>query len=160
MRLRPIARVLAARLAGHDLEAVCGPVIGGALVAQMIAMELDLEFFHAERIEAPRAGEMYSARYRVPNRTRAWLGGKRVAIVDDVINAGSATRATHSDLTSCGARPVAIGALLVLGYAGPKFAADNKLGLESIMQMPSHVWEPGDCPLCAAKIALESPEAT
>jgi len=160
MRLLPIAQALALRLARHDVEAVCGPVIGGAFVAQMIALELDLEFFHAERVEAPRPGEMYSVRYRVPNRTRGWVGGKRIAIVDDVISAGSAARATHADLVACGAHPVAIGALLVLGYAAPKFAADNKLALESIAQMRSHLWEPGDCPLCAAKLGLESPEAT
>src|SRR5271170_4013905 len=83
VRLRPIAQALALRLAVHDVEAVCGPAIGGAFVAQMIALELDLEFFHAERTVAPEAGTLYSAQYRVPNRTRGWLGGKRMAIVDD-----------------------------------------------------------------------------
>ena len=159
-RLRPIAQALALRLAVHDVEAVCGPVIGGALVAQMIALELDLEFFHAERTVSAKPGAMYSAQYRVPNRTRGWLGGKRIAIVDDVINAGSAVRATHSDLISCGAHPVAMGALLVLGYAAPNFAKSANMALESIAQLPSHVWAPDECPLCTAKVELESPEAT
>ena len=129
-RLRPIAQALALRLAQHDLDAVCGPAIGGAFVAQMIALELDLEFFYAERIPSTTPGAMFSTRYRVPNGTRGWLGGKRIAIVDDVINAGSAIRATHADLIGCGAYPVALGALLVLGYAAPTFAAAAKMELE------------------------------
>jgi orotate phosphoribosyltransferase len=159
-RLRPIAQALALRLAQHDLDAVCGPAIGGAFVAQMIALELDLEFFYAERIPSTTPGAMFSTRYRVPNGTRGWLGGKRIAIVDDVINAGSAIRATHADLIGCGAYPVALGALLVLGYAAPTFAAAAKMELESIAQLPSHIWEPAECPLCVAKVALESPDAT
>ena len=160
VRLRPIAQALALHLAVHDIEAVCGPVIGGALVAQMIAMELDLEFFHAERISAGEPGQLFSAQYRVPSRTRAWLGNKRIAIVDDVINAGSAVRATHSDLIECGAKPVALGALLVLGYAAPKFAASAGMALASIAHLPSHIWSPQECPLCTAKVPLELPEGT
>jgi len=160
VRLRPIAQALALRLATHDVEAVCGPAIGGAFVAQIIALELDLEFFHAERTVSSAPGTMFGAKYRVPNRTRGWLGGKRIAIVDDVINAGSAVRATHADLLDCGAKPVALGALLVLGYAAPTFAASAGMALESIAHLPSHIWAPADCPLCVANVALEVPEAT
>jgi orotate phosphoribosyltransferase len=160
VRLRPIAQALALRLAVHDIEAVCGPLLGGAFVAQMIALELDLEFFHAERSVSPTEGTLYSAKYRVPNKVRGWLGGKRFAIVDDVISAGSAIRATYVDLVDCGARPVVLGALLVLGNAGPNFAATQKLALESIARLPSHIWEPADCPLCVVRMTLERPEAT
>jgi len=158
VRLRPFARALALRLAMHEVEVMCGPVIGGALLAQMIATELDLEFFLAERVAPPQPEELFSVRYRVPDRTRSWLGGKRVAVVDDVISAGSAVRATLTDLASCGARPVAIASLMVMGYAAPHLAAAQKLPLETIATLPRHMWEPKDCPLCAAKMALESPE--
>ncbi len=159
-RLRPIARNLALLLAPHDIEAVCGPVIGGAYVAQMIALELDLEFFHAERHLIPGPDGVSKPQYRIPGRTRKWLGGKRVAIVDDVISTGSAARGTYEDLVACGARPAVIGALLVLGFAAPQLAKSAQVGLELIAQMPSHYWTPADCPLCAAKVPLESPEAT
>jgi orotate phosphoribosyltransferase len=35
---------LAGRLAGHGVEMVCGPLTGGAFVAQLLAAELDVEF--------------------------------------------------------------------------------------------------------------------
>jgi len=158
VRLRPFARALALRLALHEVEAVCGPVLGGALLAQMVAIELDLEFFHAERTVAPRADALFSAKYHVPDRVRGWLAGKRVSIVDAVISAGSAVRATFEDLVACGARPVAIGSLLVMGYAAQSLAASQGVPLETIATLPRHMWEPNDCPLCAANLTLERPE--
>ena len=43
------------------------------------------------------------------------VDGRRVAVVDDVIIAGSAVRGVLVELGACGATPVAIGALAVLG---------------------------------------------
>ncbi len=48
--------------------------------------------------------------YAIPDAFHDHLRGRTVAIVDDAINAGSATRATFAALTALGARPVAVGA--------------------------------------------------
>src|SRR5690348_3822830 len=48
-RLRPFVADLARRLAAHDVEVVCGPMVGGAFVAEMIADELDVWFCWTER---------------------------------------------------------------------------------------------------------------
>src|SRR5215204_6419129 len=40
--LQPFVVELAARLARHQVEVVCGPLVGGAFVAQEIAAELDI----------------------------------------------------------------------------------------------------------------------
>ena len=44
-RLRPFVSELARRLAAHRIEAVCGPMTGGAKLAEMIAAELGIEYF-------------------------------------------------------------------------------------------------------------------
>ena len=54
-RLPPFARDLAQRLSGHGVEAVVGPLVGGAFVAEMVAAELDLRFAFAERRVEPKA---------------------------------------------------------------------------------------------------------
>jgi len=76
-------------------------------------------------------------------------------IVNDVVNAGSAIRGTFADLQACGAQPVAIAALVVLGQSAAKFAADHKLALEKIASLPNEIWIPAECPLCARNIPLE-----
>jgi orotate phosphoribosyltransferase len=153
--LLPIAHELARRLASHRVEAVVGPLVGGAFVAQMVASELGLVFAFAER----RAGAN-GVTYAIPDALHSALRDRTVAIVDDAINAGSATRATHAALVTLGARPVAVGALLVLGETAlPAFAA-NGLTVEAIARVANELWEPAACPMCAAGAPISSPLAS
>jgi orotate phosphoribosyltransferase len=78
-----------------------------------------------------------------------------VAIVNDVINAGSAVRGTFFDLEECGASVVAINTLLVLGSAADQFAASKKVPLNSLATLPNAIWMPAECPLCASGSRLE-----
>src|SRR6266478_7683266 len=91
--VRRLAARLAARLAPHAVEAVCGPLVEGAFVALMVAAELGVPFTYAERF-ADRAlidrEGLYPVQYRLPHALGDVVRGKRVAIVNDVINAGSA----------------------------------------------------------------------
>jgi orotate phosphoribosyltransferase len=154
-RLRAFAEELARRLAPHGVEAVCGPLVEGALLAQMVAEHLDAEFYYAEQFaRSPRDG-LYPVGYRIPDALRPIARGKRTAVVDDVVNAGSAIRGAFADLIACDAKPVVIGALLVLGSSGPAFAAGEGVTLESLGQLPSDLWEPSNCPLCASGVAVE-----
>jgi orotate phosphoribosyltransferase len=68
--------------------------------------------------------------------------------------AGSAVRGTLTDLRNCGANVVAIGTLLSLGPRPAELAAENSLALESLEPEPNLVWDPTECPLCAASEPL------
>jgi orotate phosphoribosyltransferase len=155
-RVARFATELATRIAAHEAEAVCGPLVGGAFLAEMIASCLDVEFFYSERA-APAGGGLYAVDYRLPAALRGAVRGKRVAIVDDVVNAASATRATFEDLRARGARTVAIGALLTLGSTAAAFADEQQLALEALAALPNSLWEPSACPLCAAGTPLDTP---
>jgi orotate phosphoribosyltransferase len=148
---------LARQLARHKVEAVCGLLVEGAFVALMVAAELKVDFSYAERFANPQSDALYPVDYRVPSPLRSKVRGKRVAIVNDVINAGSAVRGTFQDLKACGAEPVAIGALLVLGSSAGSFANDERIPLESQASIPNLVWTAELCPLCALSVPLEDP---
>ena len=150
-RLRPFVAALAARLAAHGVETVCGPLVGGAFVAQTVAAELDVEFSFAERVASGRE----AVGYRIPDGLRPLVRGRRAVVVDDAINAGSAVRATAAALVSCGAKTVAVGALVVLGGAAEALAGDLGIPLEYGCRVPGRLWVPADCPLCAAGVPLE-----
>jgi orotate phosphoribosyltransferase len=154
-RIARFAAELARRLAPAEVEAVCGPLVGGALLAQAVAIHLDVEFLYAEPGRPDDGPGLYAARYRLPAAMRTHAAGRAVAIVDDVVNAGSATRSTYAELDEAGARPVAIGTLLTLGTAVPEFAREHALLLASLAVLPNSLWEPASCPLCAAGVALE-----
>jgi orotate phosphoribosyltransferase len=149
-RVQPLVREIAARVAAHRVEAICGPLIEGAFVALGVAAELGLPFSYAEPIARPERGGLFPVDYRIPRALRPELSGKRVAIVNDVINAGSAVRGALIDLRACGARPVAIATLLALGDAPAALAASEGVGLETLAALPNRIWEPVACPLCAS----------
>jgi orotate phosphoribosyltransferase len=154
-RLRPFAAALARRFAPHGVEAVCGPLVEGALLAQMVAEELGAEFSFAEQVARPRTDGLFPVGYRIPAALRSAVRGKATAVVDDVINAGSAVRGAVADLRACRARPVAVGALLVLGSPAAAFAGAEGVALECLARRDNTLWEPAACPLCAAGVPLE-----
>jgi orotate phosphoribosyltransferase len=159
-RLRPLAAELARRLAVYGVEAVCGPLVEGAMLALMVAEELGAEFYFAEQFARPRGDGLYPVGYRISDPLRPIARDKGTAVVDDVINAGSAVRGTLADLRACGAKPIAIGALLVLGSSGPLIASSERVPLERLADLPNTLWEPSACPLCASGILVEGTPGT
>jgi orotate phosphoribosyltransferase len=152
-RVEPLAVDLARRIRRHTPEVVCGPLVEGAFVALSVAAEVGVEFAYAERL-ATRRGGLFPVAYRVPGAQRERVRGRRVAVVNDVISAGSAVRGTLADLRACGAEPVAVGALLVLGAAAARYAAEQGVALERLESREHAQWEPDACPLCAAGVPL------
>ena len=134
--LDPFVTKLAQSLRRHDVEAVCGPLTGGAFLAQLIARLLGGEFYFTA--PAPPAGEgPFNARYHLPPGTGHRLLGKRIAIVDDVMSAGSSLRATLTEVETHGAIPVVVGALYVLGATGMDFFKERGLRIETTGRAPA-----------------------
>jgi orotate phosphoribosyltransferase len=154
-RIEPLADELAARLMTHGAEVVCGPLVEGAFLALMVARRLGVPFTYSERFDLRGGGDLYPYEYRVPRTLHRHVRGKRLAIVNDVINAGSAVRGTWIELDSLGATPIAIGAMLVLGEWTARFAAEKNLALEALASLPNELWAPAECPLCARGEPLE-----
>ena len=154
-RVEPFVGALAASLRQYGVEAVCGPLLGGAFLAQLVAHALGAEFYFTRRVGAPAAGGLYAASYRLPAALRRRAEGKRVAVVDDVMSAGSSLRATCEELRAHGAEVPVAGALLVLGARGADFFAARGVAVEAVARDEYQTWEPAGCPLCAAGVPVE-----
>jgi orotate phosphoribosyltransferase len=154
-RVQIVVAELAEPLSKLEVDAVCGPLVEGAFVALMVALLLNVQFTYSERFARSAEGGLFPAGYRVPEPLRHGLRGKRVAIVNDVINAGSAMRGTFADLEDCGAVVVDISALLVLGTAAPAFTSSKGVPLRSVATLPNNLWSPSECPLCVSGVPLE-----
>jgi orotate phosphoribosyltransferase len=153
--IRPFAVRLAEQLKGHNVEVVCGPLIEGAFVALLVSLELGCDFVYAERFADPTREGLFPVEYHLPKALQPIVNGKRVAIVNDVINAGSAVRGTFQDLKALGADIIAIGSLLALGDTIAEFATKHDVALKLLEQKPNNLWTPSECPLCAAGMPLE-----
>ncbi len=152
--LEPLVAQLAQSLTQHEIEAVCGPLTGGAFLAQSIASRLGCEFYFTAPATSP-TGETARVRYVLPPATGHRLLGKRVAVVDDVMSAGSSLRATLRELEQHGAIPVVVGALHVLGSVGASFFTERGLRIETLGRGAFDAWRPSECPLCAASVPLD-----
>jgi len=153
-KIEPLVEVLSNALRPYKVTGVCGPLLGGAFLAQLIAHALGVKFSFTEREALPSSG-LYQARYRLPPAFAARVRGQRLAMVDDVMSAGSALRGTYEELQAHDATPVVAGALLVLGSTGADFFAQRGVAVEAAARDDYELWLPADCPLCAAGLPLE-----
>ena len=147
--LRPRVRWLADRLRGHQVDVVCGPIEGGAFLAQAVADILGPGW--------PGAGGQ--ARRGVSARVRGGIDGWRVAITDDAVNAGTAVQACSGQLHGRGAVPVAVAALLSLGPASATVAEAMPVPFYAAGTIQSQAWPADECPLCARPTSLTDPSS-
>jgi orotate phosphoribosyltransferase len=157
VKIAPAVTMLAGRLRRYGCDAVCGPMSGGALLAQALAGALRICFFYTEHAGGAGTAGLFTAEYRLPPGMARAVAGSRVAVVDDVISAGSSVRATIAALEAGGASVIAAGTLLALGDLGVRHLADRRIPLEALAQRPFAMWAPDACPLCAAGVSLADP---
>jgi orotate phosphoribosyltransferase len=154
-RIQPLAEALARSLASDAVEAVCGPLVEGAFVATMVARALEVPFAYTTPLPPEPSRGLFPVDYALPAALPARLAGRRVAIVNDVVNAGSAVRGTLGALHRCGARPVAEATLASLGDKAARLAAEAGIPLRSLATLPNEIWTPAECPLCARALPLD-----
>ena len=147
---------LSARLDAHQIDAVCGPLEGGAFLALAVADVLDTAFLPAGPARCLRTGNSARPGTAWPPAGRGRAVGWRVAIVNDAINAGTAVQACFGLLRGIGAVPVAVGALLALGRAAATVEATMSVPCYAAATIPSQVWPATDCPLCVTGIPLNT----
>lgn len=155
-RITPFVSDLSEAIGQYDVSCVCGPLLGGAFLAQLIAHELGIDFCFTERVRPSDTSGLYTTRYLLPAAFHDRVRGQRIAMVDDVMSAGSSLRGTFEELKDKGAVPVVAGALLLLGSRGADFFAENEIVVEAVARDEYQLWPPNNCPLCESGVPLES----
>ena len=151
-RLRRLADKLADRLRRHAVDIVCGPLVGGALLGQWVSHHLNVPFVYAERIPPTAISRV---RYDIPNALSGVVAGMCVAIVDDAINAGSATLATQDEIARQGGDATVAASIFIREPGGIALLESSGLAVEHLVGVPFTIWEPARCPLCRDGVPLE-----
>jgi orotate phosphoribosyltransferase len=155
--LMPFIKKLASLIGAYDLSTVCGAMVGGAFVAYSVAETLGLEFIYTERHVNARQGARYEVSYKLPQALRSAVANRKVGIIDDVINAGSAVTKTYEELRSFGANTVVLASLLTVGGKSPKQFSGEYPPIVTLEHLESNLWKPSDCPLCNSGKPLIDP---
>ena len=155
--LAPQVAALADQLRLYQPTAVCGPLLGGAFLAHALAAHMGLRFYFSQPAPGARGDGLFTAAYSLPLDLRRRVAGERIALVDDVISAGSSVRATLTELTAAGATTVVVGGLAILGQRALEHFAAQGMPLVTLARHDFNLWLPADCPLCQAHEPLADP---
>ncbi len=150
---RRLGQLLAEAVADAGAEVLCGPAIGGLIVAQWTAFELGLPAVFAEHEVIHSQAEL-RGRFGLHRGYDRLVSGKRVLVVDDIINTGQSARQTVEAVRACGGKVTTVAALV---HRGNVDAAG--LGVERYTYLVEHDipgW-PGDtCPLCKQGVPVNT----
>lgn len=155
--LAPLVSALAKRLAPYRPDAVCGPLLGGAFLAQALAIEMNVHFYYSTPASPVAPSGLFSANYEIPIELQKSARGERVALVDDIISAGSSVRATASALARAKSSLVAVGSLVLLGTRAEEHFKDAGVPIEALQRCDFNSWAPDKCPACQLNQLLEDP---
>jgi orotate phosphoribosyltransferase len=137
-----IAERLTACLASPP-DVVVSPALGGLIIGHEVGRALGVRACFTERVD----GAM------VMRRGFHLDPGERVVMIEDVVTTGLSSQETLAVIRELGALPVAAGCIA-------NRSGKNRLGdlpLVSLVQPDFPVWDPQDCPLCAAGDAAVKP---
>lgn len=153
----PLVAQLAERIARHNPTAVCGPLLGGAFLAQAIATKLDLPFYYSRPVPAENSRGLFTTQYELPSELLRHAHGQQFAIVDDVISAGSSVRATAAAIINGEGSISTVGALILLGERAQQYFSSMNISIEALEHFEFQTWNPDECPLCLRGDLPEDP---
>lgn len=152
-RVRRLAQLLAAPVKRFEADILCGPATGGLIVAQWTAHELGLPAVFAEHDPAHKRTEV-RGRFGLHRGYDKLVAGKRVLVVDDVVNTGLSVRQTVEAVRADGGDVVAAACLVhrgnvdAVGIGVPNY--------EYLLEYDIPNWSAEECPLCKRGVPINT----
>ena len=161
-RADELCGLLAEALDGRRFEIVCGPATGGLIVSQWTAHHLGIPSVFAEHGKEqgydPKRAQAGGGPLRPPFVLKRHydeaVRGKRVLVVDDVINTGESVAETATAVRDAGGEVVAVGALITRGNAGPADVGTDDFVYLAEVEIPS--WPAAECELCKRGVPVNT----
>jgi orotate phosphoribosyltransferase len=157
-RISALAELLAQAVSGRELDVVCGPATGGLVVSQWTAHHLGLEsvFCDHGKEEGYHPATAAPGPLRPPFVLRRGydrlVNGRRVLVVDDVVNTGESITEAADAVRGAGGEVVAVAALCTRGNAADVGCEDFVYLTE--VEIPS--WPASECRLCREGVPVNT----
>jgi orotate phosphoribosyltransferase len=148
-----LCRDLADEVRSWDAEAVCGPATGGLIVAEWTAHALGVLSLFTEH-GPPEEGDSLRGRFVLRRGYDTLVVGKRVLVVDDIVNTGLSLRQTAAAVRGAGGQVVGAACLVSRGNV-----AAAELGVDrfaSLLEYKIPAWPAASCHLCQAGIPINT----
>ena len=126
-------------------EVVCGPALGGIILSQWTAHHLGVLGVYAEKADG---GLVLRRGYD------GLVRGRRVVVVEDVVNTGGSLRDAVRAVQAAGGEVVAAVALVNRG--GVTAADVEAPALHALVDVQLDAWDPAACPLCRQGVPVNT----
>ncbi|MBX9666044.1 MAG: hypothetical protein K2X93_00440 [Candidatus Obscuribacterales bacterium] len=148
-----LAELLTQRVQSLDVDIVCGPAVGGLIISQWVGHCMKLPAIFTEHGE-PGGANPKLAPFVLKRGFDKLVRGKKVLIVDDVINTGHSIRQTAAAVRTSGGEVVAAAAFCSRGNCDehamdvPQFAY--------LIEFAIPFWSASDCRLCQEGVPVNT----
>jgi len=155
-----LGRMLAAAVGEYDAEIVCGPSTGGLIVSQWVAHHLGIPSVFAEHDPAwirpadAHAGHEMQGPFVLRRGYDEMVQGRRVLVVDDVVNTGHSVRQTAEAARAAGSDVVACAAFVDRGNVDAAGIGVPIYGF--LLQERIPAWPAADCRLCRDGVPMST----
>jgi orotate phosphoribosyltransferase len=145
-RVAELCGLLAESVRELEAEVVCGPALGGIILSQWTAHHLHALAVFAEKLPASGLG--------LRRGYDRLVAGRRVLVVEDVLNTGGSVREAVAAVRAAGGEVVAVAALC---NRGGLTAADLDVPvLRALMALSLESWDAASCPLCRDGVPVDT----
>ena len=151
-RIERLSRNLARLVGGLGIEVACGPATGGLIIAEWTAHELGVLATFTEH-DTPQPGEL-RGRFVLRRGYDHLVAGKRVLVVDDIVNTGHSIRQTIEAVRGAAGEVVAAAALVNRGNVGAP-----EIGVKEFVYLLEYkipAWPAAACPLCKTGVPVNT----
>ncbi len=148
---------IAKHYVGQQIDVVIGPVAGGIIMSQWVTdhlSRLDKRAIMALYADKARVSDDDEPKFIIKRGYDGQISGRRVLIVDDVLNQGSSIRALCTAVEDSGGKVVGAGCLL------NRYSHTNKTlnvpELYSVIKLNLHIMDATACELCKKGVPLDT----
>jgi orotate phosphoribosyltransferase len=155
-RTSALGALIAQAVATDEIEVVCGPATGGLILAQWVAHHLGALAVFGEHGEIAK-DEHHAAGKRPFVIKRGYdriVAGRRVLVVDDVVNTGFSIRGTIEAVRSHGGLVEIAASVCNRGALAPE-----RIGVERLIDLTDiklDSWPREQCPLCREGVPVNT----
>jgi orotate phosphoribosyltransferase len=139
----------------QEIDVVIGPTIGGVVLSQWVAHHLNARRSSGETLSlyAESEGEGPDKKFIIKRGYDAFIPGKNVVVVEDVLTTGGSARKVIELVHALGGNVIG---LSVLCNKGVKPAAVANTPIHALINVVVGSWAEDECQLCAEGIPINT----
>lgn len=147
-----LCKYMAEPFRGQNIDTVLGPALGGIILAHSVAEHLTQ--MEERTIYGIFAEKTKDGNLEIKRGYEAFIKGKNVLVVEDVLNTGGSAKKAIDAVRQNGGNVVALSALMNRGEVMPEDIGG--VPISSLLDVVMDRWEPEECPLCEDNVPINT----